>query len=79
MKKISFLLFSAGFFLTAAGCGDSGDTGKILGTVGGAGLGALAGNALVKGQDKTLGTVVGGVAGGGLGFLLGGALGGDKK
>ena len=42
-------------------------SGRVVGTVAGAGIGAVLGNVIAGQGDKTLGTVIGGVGGGILG------------
>ncbi len=54
----------------AAGCESDAQTGALLGTAAGAGIGALAGG-------DTEGTLIGAAVGGGVGYMLGGEQ--DKK
>ena len=64
IMKISILVSLTASFIFAAGCQNDAQTGALVGSLAGAGIGQLAGR-------NTEGTLIGAAAGGGLGYILG--------
>lgn len=82
LKKFLFAIFALVLVLNLNSCktiqnANNAQKGAVIGTTGGAILGAIIGNNAGKGGNGEIGAVIGGVVGGGAGILIGNKM--DKQ
>lgn len=82
LNKIGTVLFTLGLIISLTNCkaiqnANNKQKGAVIGTAGGAVIGAIIGNNVGKGGNGELGAVIGGVVGGTAGVLIGNKM--DKQ